>query len=153
MVKIIGEIGINHNGSVELCKRLMMISKGAGMDYVKLQKRDPDVCVPEAQKSKRRMTPWGEMSYLEYKKRVEFNEEQIKELLLEFICRQFLVDPEDIEIDKSLIDTGIIDSMGLIGILSFIEQNFNFKVKEDQMNRQNFGSVLLIVDFIDRNNI
>lgn len=81
MVKIIGEIGINHNGSVELCKRLMMISKGAGMDYVKLQKRDPDVCVPEAQKSKSRMTPWGEMSYLEYKKRVEFNEEQIKELL------------------------------------------------------------------------
>lgn len=81
MVKIIGEIGINHNGSVELCKRLMMISKGAGMDYVKIQKRDPDVCVPEAQKSKRRMTPWGEMSYLEYKKRVEFNEEQIKELL------------------------------------------------------------------------
>ena len=81
MVKIIGEIGINHNGSVELCKKLMLISKGSGMEYVKIQKRDPDVCVPEAQKSKRRMTPWGEMSYLEYKKRVEFNEEQIKELL------------------------------------------------------------------------
>lgn len=77
--------------------------------------------------------------------------EQIKELLLEFICRQFLVDLEDIEVDKSLIDTGIIDSMGLIEIASFIEQNFNLKVKEDQMNRQNFGSVLLIVDFIDRN--
>ena len=77
--------------------------------------------------------------------------EQIKESLLEFICRQFLVDLEDIEIDKSLIDTGIIDSMGLIEISSFIEQSFNFKVEEKEMNRHNFGSVLLIVDFIDRN--
>mgnify|MGYP006146032277 CR=1 FL=1 len=80
-INIIGEIGINHNGSVELCKELMLISKGAGLDYVKLQKRNPDVCVPEEQKSKRRMTPWGEMSYLEYKYRVEFNEEQIQELM------------------------------------------------------------------------
>jgi len=77
--------------------------------------------------------------------------EHIKEMLLDFICRQFLVDLEDIQIDKSLIDAGIIDSMGLIEISSFIGQNFNFKVSEDQMNRQNFGSVLLIVDFIDRN--
>lgn len=77
--------------------------------------------------------------------------EQIKELLLDFICRQFLVDKEDIQIDKSLIDTGIIDSLGLIEISSFISQNFNFKVKEEQMNRNNFGSVLLIVDFIEKN--
>ena len=80
MVKIISEIGINHNGSMDLCKKLIMLSKVAGADYVKIQKRNPDVCVPEAQKSKRRVTPWGEMSYLEYKYRMEFNEEQIKEL-------------------------------------------------------------------------
>ena len=81
MVKIISEIGINHNGSIEKCKELIMLSKVAGADYVKIQKRNPDVCVPEHQKSKRRMTPWGEMSYLEYKYRIEFSEEQIKELV------------------------------------------------------------------------
>ena len=75
---------------------------------------------------------------------------QIKESLLNFICKQFLVDKEDIEVDKSLIDTGIIDSMGLIEISAFITTNFNFKVTVDQMTRQNFGSVLLMVDFIDR---
>ncbi len=80
MVKIISEIGINHNGSMNTCKELIMLSKVAGADYVKIQKRNPDVCVPEHQKSKRRQTPWGEMSYLEYKHRMEFNEEQIKEL-------------------------------------------------------------------------
>ena len=80
MVKIIAEIGINHNGSMEICKQLIMLSKVAGADYVKIQKRNPDVCVPEHQKTKRRVTPWGEMSYLEYKYRMEFSEEQIKEL-------------------------------------------------------------------------
>jgi len=80
MVKIISEIGINHNGSMDLCKELIMLSKVAGVDYVKIQKRNPDICVPEHQKTKRRVTPWGEMSYLEYKYRMEFSEEQIKEL-------------------------------------------------------------------------
>lgn len=80
MVKVISEIGINHNGSMDICKQLIMLSKVAGVDYVKIQKRNPDVCVPEHQKTKKRSTPWGEMSYLEYKHRMEFSEEQIKEL-------------------------------------------------------------------------
>ncbi len=77
--------------------------------------------------------------------------EQIKEQLIEFICRQFLVDAEDVDVNKSLVDTGIIDSMGLIEIASFIQQNFNFIITEDKMNRKNFGSVMLIVDFIESN--
>ena len=81
MVKIISEIGINHNGSIDLCKKLIMLSKVSGADYVKIQKRNPDVCVPEAQKMKMRKTPWGEMTYIDYKHRMEFNEEQIKELV------------------------------------------------------------------------
>ena len=80
MVKIIAEIGINHNGSIEECKKMMMLAKVSGCDYAKIQKRNPDVCVPEHQKSVMRQTPWGEMTYLEYKHRIEFNEEQIKEL-------------------------------------------------------------------------
>jgi len=77
---VIAEIGINHNGDIELCKKLIMLAKTAGCDYVKIQKRNPDVCVPEAQKQKMRETPWGRMTYLEYKWKVEFNEAQIKHL-------------------------------------------------------------------------
>jgi N-acetylneuraminate synthase len=80
MVKVIAEIGINHNGSIELCKKLMMLAKVSGCDYAKIQKRNPDICVPEVQKNKPKDTPWGKMTYLEYKKRIEFNEEEIKEL-------------------------------------------------------------------------
>ena len=75
MVKTIAEIGINHNGDLELCKEMITLAKQAGADYVKFQKRDPDICVPEDQKSKLRDTPWGEMTYLEYKHRIEFNDE------------------------------------------------------------------------------
>ena len=80
-VKIIAEIGINHNGSVDECKKMIDLSKLAGCDYVKIQKRNPDVCVPEHQKSKPKSTPWGDMTYLEYKHKIEFNEEQIQELI------------------------------------------------------------------------
>lgn len=74
--------------------------------------------------------------------------EQIQVELLDFLCRQFFVDLEDIEIDKSLVDTGIIDSMGLIEITSYIKKTYDFKVSDEQMNRDNFGSVLKIVDYI-----
>ena len=75
-VKIIAEIGINHNGDVELAKKIIAASAAAGCDYVKFQKRNPDICVPEDQKSKIRSTPWGDMTYLDYKKRIEFEEKE-----------------------------------------------------------------------------
>ena len=81
MVKFIAEIGINHNGSMDLCKQMMMLAKVAGCDYAKIQKRNPDVCVPENQKSKPKSTPWGNMTYIQYKHKIEFSEEQIKELI------------------------------------------------------------------------
>lgn len=78
---IIAEIGINHNGDINICKKLIDIASAAGCDYVKIQKRTPDICVPEHQKNQMKSTPWGDMTYLEYKKRIEFNETQIQELV------------------------------------------------------------------------
>ena len=77
---IIGEIGINHNGCIQNALRLIDVAALAGCDAVKFQKRDPDVCVPEPQKTKMRDTPWGQMTYLEYKKKVEFEYEEYKEI-------------------------------------------------------------------------
>ncbi len=69
---IIAEIGINHNGDLKNALRLIDIAAAAGCDAVKFQKRNPDVCVPEHQKNIMRDTPWGQMTYLEYKYKVEF---------------------------------------------------------------------------------
>ena len=80
MTYIIAEIGINHNGSLENAKRLIDVASLAGCDAVKFQKRNPDVCVPEHQKNVMRETPWGTMTYLEYKYKVEFEKEEYDEI-------------------------------------------------------------------------
>jgi N-acetylneuraminate synthase len=69
---IIAEIGINHNGDLELARRLIDVAVSAGCSAVKFQKRTPEICVPEEQKGQRRDTPWGRITYLEYRHRVEF---------------------------------------------------------------------------------
>lgn len=75
---VIAEIGINHNGNFELAKTLIQVAADCGVDAVKFQKREPDICVPEHQKDLMRETPWGQMTYLEYKKRLEFDFDQYK---------------------------------------------------------------------------
>ena len=77
---LIAEIGINHNGSLELAKKLIDQAKLNNFDAVKFQKRTPDISTPESQKYKLRETPWGEMTYLNYKKKIEFNLIQYKKI-------------------------------------------------------------------------
>ena len=77
---IIAEIGINHNGDINTAKRLIDIASLSGCDAVKFQKRNPDVCVPEHQKGIIRETPWGTMTYLEYKYKVEFGKSEYDEI-------------------------------------------------------------------------
>ena len=69
---LIAEIGINHNGSIKLAKKLIDLASKYNFDAVKFQKRNPDVSTPEEQKKQMRETPWGYISYLEYKKKIEF---------------------------------------------------------------------------------
>jgi len=71
-VYVIAEIGINHNGSLETAKRLIEEAAGAGCDAVKFQKRVPEKALPRDQWSIQRDTPWGRMSYIEYRRRIEF---------------------------------------------------------------------------------
>ena len=77
---LIAEIGLNHNGSVELATQLIDVAADAGAQAVKFQKRTPEISTPEHMKSVPRETPWGEMSYLEYRHRVEFDREQYIEI-------------------------------------------------------------------------
>jgi N-acetylneuraminate synthase len=77
---IIGEIGINHNGDLEVAKQLIDLAKWAGVDAVKFQKRTPELAVPKDQRDKMRETPWGYISYMDYRYKVEFEEEQYREI-------------------------------------------------------------------------
>jgi len=77
---VVAEIGINHNGDIEIAKKLMEAAKRYGVDAVKFQKRTPELCVPPDQRGQMRDTPWGYISYLEYRYKVEFDQEQYLEI-------------------------------------------------------------------------
>jgi N-acetylneuraminate synthase len=85
-VYIVAEIGINHNGDVDIAKRLIDAAKLAGCDAVKFQKRTPELCVPPEQRNIPRETPWGLITYMEYRYRVEFGYEQYAEI--DRYCKQ-----------------------------------------------------------------
>lgn len=76
----IAEIGINHNGDINIAKRLIDAAVIAKCDAVKFQKRTPELCVPIEQRNLMRDTPWGKMTYLEYRHRIEFGKEEYEEL-------------------------------------------------------------------------
>ena len=77
---IIAEIGINHNGDLALAKKLIDTAALAGCDAVKFQKRTPELCVPPEQQKLLRETPWGLITYLDYRYRVEFGEKEYGEI-------------------------------------------------------------------------
>ncbi|GLJ62867.1 N-acetylneuraminate synthase [Microbacterium barkeri] len=77
---VIAEIGLNHNGSVEIAKELIDVAAAAGADAVKFQKRTPEISTPEHMRDVPRETPWGTMTYLEYRYRVEFGRDEYLEI-------------------------------------------------------------------------
>jgi N-acetylneuraminate synthase len=79
-VYITGEIGINHNGELANALALMDVAAGAGCDAVKFQKRTPEVCTPRDQWDVERDTPWGRMTYIDYRHRVEFGADEYSEI-------------------------------------------------------------------------
>jgi len=79
-VYVIAEIGINHNGSLEIAKKMIDGAVFAGCDAVKFQKRTPEICVPMDQWYIERDTPWGRMTYIEYRHAMEFGEDEFAEI-------------------------------------------------------------------------
>lgn len=89
-VYIIAEIGINHNGSVDTAKDLIFGAVGAGADCVKFQKRTPELCVPKDQWHLERDTPWGRMTYIDYRRKVEFGVDEYTQI--DRYCRSLDID-------------------------------------------------------------
>ncbi len=83
---IVAEIGINHNGDLNLAKQMVDVGARYGVDAIKLQKRTPELCVPPEQQTQMRETPWGYISYLDYRKKVEFGEKEYSEI--DRYCRE-----------------------------------------------------------------
>jgi len=89
-VYIVAEIGINHNGDLDTAKDMILSAKDTGADAVKFQKRTPELCVPKEQRDIMRETPWGYITYMEYRERVEFGEADYREI--DRYCKEIGID-------------------------------------------------------------
>ena len=89
-IYLIAEIGINHNGSIKLAKNLIDQAKKTGFDAVKFQKRTPEITTPKDKKDMIRETPWGKISYLDYKKKIEFGKKEFD--LIQKYCKKINID-------------------------------------------------------------
>lgn len=87
---VIAEIGINHNGDLDVAKEMIEAAHHAGADAVKFQKRTPEVCTPPEQQVQMRETPWGYISYLDYRYKVEFGKEEYGQI--EKLCKKLGID-------------------------------------------------------------
>ena len=132
---IIAEGGINHNGDISVAKALIDAAVVAGCDYIKWQKRNPDVCVPEHQKDKPKSTPWGDMTYLEYKKNIELDEDQYKEI--------FNYCEGRIECFASAWDEDSIDFMSAFTDIVKIPSALITDIELCKYARENFGTLII----------
>jgi len=135
-VKTIAEIGINHNGSIEITKRLIDASVLAGFDYVKFQKRNPDVCVPEHQKSIMRDTPWGRITYLEYKYKLEFGKKEYD--IIDEYCKE-----KGIGWFASVWDKDSVDFMSQYNDISKIPSALITNTELCEYSREKFSKLLI----------
>ena len=87
---VIAEIGINHNGDLDVAKQMIQAAKESGADAVKFQKRTPELCVPPEQRNMMRETPWGYITYMAYREKVEFDETDYQEI--DRFCREIGID-------------------------------------------------------------
>ena len=122
---LIAEIGINHNGSIKLAKKLIDLAKKYNFDAVKFQKRNPEISTPNIQKDQIRNTPWGTMTYLNYKKKIEFGIKQFNEIdkycrkiKIEWFCSPWDIDSvnflKKFKIKKNKIASAMITNLNLL---------------------------------------
>ncbi len=87
---VTAEIGINHNGDLEIAKKMIFEAHRTGVDSVKFQKRTPEICVPRDQWEIMRETPWGYISYIEYRRKMEFGQAEYAEI--DRYCKELGID-------------------------------------------------------------
>jgi len=86
---VVAEIGINHNGDIDLAKKLINVALGAGCDAVKFQKRTIDVVYSKEELAKPRESPFG-MTNGDLKRGLEFELEEYQEI--DRYCREVKID-------------------------------------------------------------
>ncbi|WP_430934282.1 acyl carrier protein [Saccharicrinis sp. 156] len=74
----------------------------------------------------------------------------MKDQIRNFIAETTFNDPSIIKDETLIFDEGIFDSMGLLGLINFLESEFSITTEDSELQEENFGSVERIVAFVER---
>lgn len=156
---LIAEIGINHLGNLELAKKMILSAKDNGADIVKFQKRNIDKCIPDSQKNVMRKTPWGVMTYYDYKKHIEFGKKEYDEI--DMYCKEIGIRWTSSIWDEDSLEFLLQYDVPFIKIPSAIIKNVDLLKKIAKTNKKVIIStgmskcldVLNAVGLFDKNNV
>ena len=145
---IIGEIGINHNGDINIAKELILNAKKAKFDAVKFQKRDIDLVYSKEILESYRESPWG-TTQREQKEGLEFSLDEYKEI--DHFCKKNKIkwfasawdqnslkflDQFDLEFHKiasaMIIDLNFLNAVAERGKYTFISTGMSEKKQIDE---------------------
>lgn len=121
---LIAEIGINHNGNLNIAKKLIDASFATNWHCVKFQKRNPDKAVPDNQKNKIRDTPWGKIKYIDYKHKIEFKKDQFD--IIDEYCSKKPIDWSISVWDEDSLDFSKFYNLPFLKIPSALNSNLDF---------------------------
>ena len=78
--------------------------------------------------------------------------QQITSQVRDFIIEQFLfnTDNGDLANDVSFLETGIVDSTGILEIIAFLEETYGISIEDEELVPENLDSVNNVVSFIER---
>lgn len=77
---------------------------------------------------------------------------EVKSTVKQFIVNEFMHE-HDLDVlrdEDSLIESGIVDSMGLVKLVSFLEKKYRIKIKEDELDIDNFNNINALTNFINK---
>jgi acyl carrier protein len=74
----------------------------------------------------------------------------MKTQILKFVCKTTFSNPQKIDDGTLLFDEGIFDSMGLLNLISFLDENFNIKISDSELDATKFGLINAIASFLER---
>ncbi len=76
------------------------------------------------------------------------NNNEIKGDIKNYILEASLSDVKNVEDDDLIFENGLLDSMGLLFLIEFLDESFNVKVSDDELNPKNFESINNIASFV-----
>jgi acyl carrier protein len=78
--------------------------------------------------------------------------EQIRQQIIDFITSNFLFDdnPKGLDENASLLETGVIDSTGVLELIAFIEETYGISVEDEEIIPENLDTILDITHFVEQ---